>query len=308
MSKPGRPRWGGGGIRSVVPPCNKNLPVALRHLNRRQGRGQEDYDMLKHPRRSRLAAFLAAGLTVGAALLSAIPAAAAPAGAKPVTVGPAASAALLAATTTPATSPAPAGATPVAAVPPDTCLYGNCSEQTFCSDGTCVPGPPPACYDGYCIPQTPLCYDGYCVPQAWYVATSVITNGGLYQLGAAAPYVNTTSVTQSESRTLTITGSLTATLNGTFGVSGEAVSGAVAQVQPGVQASVSGSYAVAGTLNVPPGSVGYLYYGIVYVQTSGTVYSVDVSGHISTVAANVVATVPVNWGFLGETEPYIGNS
>jgi len=30
---------------------------------------------------------------------------------------------------------------------------------------------------------------------------------------------------------------------------------------------------VAGTLNVPPDSVGYLYYGIVYVQTSGTVYS-----------------------------------
>lgn len=263
--------------------------------------------MLKRSRRSPLAAFLAVGLIAAAALLSAIPAWSASAGATPVTAGPAASAALLAATT-PAPSPAPAGATPVAAAPPNTCLYGDCAEQTFCSDGTCVPGPPPACYEGYCIPQTPLCADGLCIPMAWYVAGDVKTNGGLYQLGAAVPYVNTTSVTQSESRTLTITGSLTATLNGTFGVSGEAVSGAVAQVQPGVQASISGSYAVAGMLNVPPDSVGLLYYGIVYVQTSGTVYSVSASGKIATVATNVVATAPVNWGWLGMVEPYVSNS
>jgi hypothetical protein len=142
----------------------------------------------------------------------------------------------------------------------------------------------------------------------WYVANSLLTNGGLYQLGAAAPYVNTTSINQSESRSMTISGTLTATLNGTFGVSGEEVNGAVLQVQPGVQASVGGSFTVAGTLNVPPDSVGLLYYGIVYVQTSGTVYSLGVSGKISTVATKVVATAPVNWGFLGEAEPYVGNS
>jgi|GEM_PF-3108272 len=247
--------------------------------------------MLDYRRRSRLAAFFAAGLTAGAILLSAIPASAAATGTKPVMAGSA------------------TGATLVAPAPPDTCLYGNCSEQTFCSDGTCVAGPPPACEYGYCIPQTPVCYDGYCVPQSWYVAHSVTTNGGLYQLGAALPYVNTTSITQSESSSLTISGSLTASLNGTFGVSNPAaISGAVAEVQPGVSAMIGGSYTISGTLNVPPLSVGYLYFGIIYDQTSGTVYSLNASGKISTVATNVIATVPVNWGYLGETAPYIANS
>jgi hypothetical protein len=264
--------------------------------------------MPKPSRRSRLAAFLTAVLTASAVFLPEIPASAASHRSNPVTASPATSADILTATTTRATPSDSAKATPVAAVPPNTCLYGNCSEQTFCSDGTCVPGPPPACGYGYCIPQTPVCYDGGCIPHSWYVATSLVTNGGLYQLGAAAPYVNTTSVTQSESETLTISGSLSASLNGTFGVSGEAVSGAVAQIEPGVSASVSGSYTVSGTLNVPPVSVGYLYYGIVYAQTSGTVYSVSASGQISTVATKVIATAPVNWGFLGEAEPYVSNS
>jgi hypothetical protein len=264
--------------------------------------------ILKYLRRSRLAAFATAGLAIGTAALSAIPASASSTGAAPATASRTTATALSAAVTTPGVTPAPAGATPVGPAPPNTCLYGNCSEQTFCSDGTCVPGPPPACEYGYCIPQTPLCYDGYCEPQTWYVATSLITNGGLYQLGAALPYVNTTSVTQSESSSLTISGSLTASLNGTFGVSNPAaISGAVAEIQPGVSAVIGGSYTVSGTLNVPPVSVGYLYYGIVYDQTSGTVYSLSAEGHISTVATKVVATVPVNWGYLGETEPYIGS-
>jgi hypothetical protein len=229
------------------------------------------------------------GLTTGATLVGSVPA--------------------VAATHSHATTAAAAasGAQPVSPSP-DVCLYGNCGEQTFCSQSTCVPGPPPACDDGYCIPQTPLCDDGYCVPQTWYVANSLITNGGLDELGAAEPYVNTTTVSQSESEGFTVTGTLTASLNGTFGVSGDSVGGAVAQIQPGATGSVSGSKTVTGTLNVPPDSVGDLYFGIVYDQTSGTVYSLSASGQITTVATNVVATAPVNFGWLGTTEPYTGTA
>lgn len=197
------------------------------------------------------------------------------------------------------------GAVTVTAPATYTCLYGTCTPHTFCSDTVCVPGPPPACAGGYCIPQTPICDYGYCIPQTWYVATSVVTNGGLYRIGTTFSDINTTTVTQSASESYEVSGSLTASINGTFGVGGEQVNGAVIQIEPGLKGQVTGSKTIDGSISVPPHSIGTLYFGIRYTKTSGTVYSVNTTGHITTVATGVVATDPRGWGYLQTIQPYV---
>lgn len=202
------------------------------------------------------------------------------------------------------------GVTIVSPPPPDNCLYGDCTPQTFCSDGTCVPGPPPACSSGYCIPQTPVDIFGSWIPQSWYVATSVITNEGLYQLGNPVLGVNPTPVDNPNCVTLSqaVTGTLTATLQGTFGVSNPAdISGAVAQIQPGVQASVGYTYTFSGSAPCPAETNTTIYFGINYVETTGTVYSLSAAGQITS-QPGVIAKAPTGWAYYTQYTPAIYGS
>lgn len=209
-----------------------------------------------------------------------------------------------------AASAAPAGGVSVVSPPPaNICLYGNCAEQPFCSDGTCVPGPPPACSSGYCIPQTPVSAFGVWVPQSWYVATSVITNEGLYRFGTPVVGDNPTSVDNPFCLSLaqTVSGSATASLQGSFGIDNPAdISGAVAEIQPGVSASVGYSYTFTGSAPCPPETNTTIYFGIGYVQTSGTVYSLSASGQITS-QTGVVATAPTGWAYYTQYTPAVTN-
>lgn len=212
---------------------------------------------------------------------------------------------------TSAASPAPTGTvTVVSPPPPSNCLYGNCKQQTFCSDGTCVPGPPPACLSGYCVPQTPVKLFGSWIPQSWYVAKRVITNEGLYQFGTPVVGDNPTPVDNPFCVTLsqTVYGSATATLQGTFGVDNPAViDGAVAEIQPGVSATVGYSYTFSGSAPCPPETNTTVYFGINYVETTGTVYSLSSSGHITS-QSDVVAKVPTGWAYYTQYTPAVSGS
>jgi len=214
-----------------------------------------------------------------------------------------------------AASPASAASAPAGTVtvvsppPPNNCLYGDCTQQTFCSDGTCVPGPPPACSSGYCIPQTPVSIFGAWIPQSWYVATSVITNEGLYQLGHPVVGANPTPVDNPNCVSLaqTVSGTLTASLQGTFGVDGPAVEGGVAEIQPGVTASVGYSYTFAGSAPCPAETNTTVYFGINYVETTGTVYSLSSSGQITS-HPGVIATAPTGFAYYTQYTPAIYSS
>lgn len=228
-----------------------------------------------------------------------------------VAVSLAAGAGVVAASPASAASAAPSGTvTIVSPPPPENCLYGNCAQQTFCSDGTCVPGPPPACSSGYCIPQTPVSIFGSWIPQSWYIATSVITNEGLYQLGTPVVGDNPTPVDNANCVSLSqaVNGSLTASLNGTFGVDDPAdISGAVAEIQPGVSATVGYTWTFSGSAPCPPETNTTVYFGINYVETSGTVYSLSVSGQITS-QSGVIAKVPVGWAYYTQFTPAISGS
>lgn len=208
---------------------------------------------------------------------------------------------------------APAGTvTVVSPPPPNNCLYGDCSQQTFCSDGTCVPGPPPACSSGYCIPQTPVSIFGAWIPQSWYVATSVITNEGLYQLGHPVVGDNPTPVDNPTCVSIaqTVSGTLAASLNGNFGVDGPGpagISGAVAEIQPGVTATVGYSYAFTGSAPCPAETNTTVYFGINYVETTGTVYSLSTTGQITS-QSGVIAKVPTGFAYYTQYTPAIYGS
>lgn len=222
-----------------------------------------------------------------------------------------AGAGLMAASPASAASAAPSGTvTIVSPPPPNNCLYGDCAQQTFCSDGTCVPGPPPACSSGYCIPQTPVSLFGSWIPQSWYIATSVITNEGLYQLGSPVVGDNPTPVDNPNCVNLsqTVSGTLTATLQGTFGIDNPAdISGAVAEIQPGVSASVGYSYTFAGSAPCPPQTNTTVYFGINYVETTGTVYSLSASGQITS-QPGVIAKAPTGWAYYTQFTPAVYGS
>jgi hypothetical protein len=241
--------------------------------------------MLRILKRRIVAAAVVVGLSMGAGLVAASPASAA--------------------------SAAASGAVTVVSPPPaNICLYGDCTQQTFCSHGTCVPGPPPACVSGYCIPQTPVSVFGSWIPQAWYVATSVTTNEGLYRIGNPVVGDNPTPVDNPSCVNLaqTVSGTLTATLQGTFGVHDPAaISGAVAEIQPGVSASVGYTYTFSGSAPCPPETNTTIYFGIGYVQTTGTVYSLSVSGQITS-QSGVVATVPTGWAYYTQYTPAVYSS
>jgi hypothetical protein len=241
--------------------------------------------MLKQFKRYVVAAVFAVALPIGAVLPVAGPAAAA--------------------------SATQAGSVTVASPPPtNVCLYGDCTQQTFCSNGTCVPGPPPACSSGYCIPQAPVNVFGVWVPQTWYIATSVITNEGLFRFGNPVTGDNPTQVDNPGCISLsqTVSGSATASLNGTFGVHNPAdISGAIAEIQPGVSASVGYSYTFGGSAPCPPETNTTIYFGIGYVQTNGTVYSLNASGQITS-RSGVVATAPTSWAYYTQYTPAVSGS
>jgi len=214
---------------------------------------------------------------------------------------------LVAASPASAASAPPGTVTVVSPPPPDNCLYGDCTQQTFCSNGTCVPGPPPACSSGYCIPQTPVSIFGVWIPQSWYVATSVITNEGLYQLGHPVVGDNPTPVDNPTCVSIaqTISGTLTATLQGNFGVDGPAaISGAVAEIQPGVTASVGYTYTFTGSAPCPAETNTTVYFGINYVETTGTVYSLSSTGQITS-QSGVIAKAPTGFAYYTQYTPAI---
>lgn len=85
---------------------------------------------------------------------------------------------------------------------------------------------------------------------------------------------------------------LTASLSGDIPV---APSG-IAKVTPGGQASVSGSDAEQGTVQVPAHGVGYIRFGIIYEQVQGTAFFRNIYGTVT--SATEVATVPVGFGYI----------
>lgn len=99
------------------------------------------------------------------------------------TVVLAAGAAVAGAVPADAVSAVPASAVPASVVPADS-------------------GPAPICWPAPVI----------CVPQTWYVATSVVINDGLLQLLPTSVEVNTTSASTTLDQTVTVTGSLTASV------------------------------------------------------------------------------------------------
>ena len=148
---------------------------------------------------------------------------------------------------------------------------------------------------------------GVWVPQSWYVATSVITNEGLFRFGNPVGADNPTPVDDPSCVSLaqTVSGNASATLQGTFGVdSPAAVAGAVAEIQPGVSASVGYSYTFSGSAPCPAETNTTIYFGIGYVQTTGTVYSLSASGQITS-QSDVVATAPTGWAYYIQYTPAV---
>jgi hypothetical protein len=150
----------------------------------------------------------------------------------------------------------------------------------------------------------PICwpFPVICVPQAWFVVSNVITNDGLLQLLPTSTEANTTTVATQMSQTVTVSGSLTATVTGNIGVPGSSI----AAVTPGGQASVSGSDAVQGFVNIPPGDIGSLQFGIIYIQENGTVFFRNVNGQVT--SSPQVATVPEGFGYIASVTPIINGA
>jgi hypothetical protein len=140
----------------------------------------------------------------------------------------------------------------------------------------------------------PICWPApkICVPQTWWVPTKVLTNDGLLQLLPTSVEANTTVQSTQMSQTVTVTGTLTASLSGDIPVA----PGGIAKVTPGGQASVSGSEAEQGTVQVPAHGVGYLKFGIIYERIQGTAFSRNIDGTVT--STTEVATIPVGFGYI----------
>jgi hypothetical protein len=164
------------------------------------------------------------------------------------------------------------------------------------STGPADSGPAPICWSQPVI----------CVPQTWYVATSVITNDGLDQLLPTSSEANTTATSTQMSQTVTVTGTLTLSLSGQIPVLPSGILTSVDQIQPGGQLQVGGSDAQQGTVQVPAGDIGYLQFGIIYIQTNGTAYFRNVNGQVT--SQPEVATVPVGFGYVASVAPIVSGS
>jgi hypothetical protein len=175
-----------------------------------------------------------------------------------------------------------AGAAVVAAAPAEAATATSTSADS---------GPAPICWSQPVI----------CVPQTWYVATNVITNDGLDQLLPTASEANTTATATQMSQTVTVTGQLTASLSGQIPVNPATILGAVSTLTLGGQAQVSGSDAQQGTVQVPAGDIGYLEFGIIYIQTNGIAYFRNINGQVT--SEPEVATVPVGFGYIASVAP-----
>lgn len=143
----------------------------------------------------------------------------------------------------------------------------------------------------------PVCWPApkVCVPQTWWVPTSVITNDGLLQLLPTAVEANTTAKSTQMTQTVTVTGTLTASVSGKIPVAPPGI----ADVTPGGSASISGSDAEQGFVQIPAHGVGYLKFGIVYEKIRGIAYFRNVNGKVT--SAPEVATVPVGFGYVAST-------
>jgi hypothetical protein len=160
--------------------------------------------------------------------------------------------------------------------------------------GSAASGPAPICWP----------FPKICVPQTWWVPAKVLTNDGLLQLLPTSVEANTTAKSTQMSQTVMVSGTLTATLTGSIPVAPNGI----AAVTPGGQASVSGSDAVQGTVQVPAHGVGYLKFGIIYEQVRGTAFFRNIDGTVT--SATEVATVPVGFGYIASDSPIqnAGNS
>jgi hypothetical protein len=149
----------------------------------------------------------------------------------------------------------------------------------------------------------PICWPApkICVPQTWWVPTKVITNDGLLQLLPTSVEANTTSKSTQMSQTVTVTGSLTATLSGSIPVAASSIAGAAGSISPGGSAMIQGSDAEEGTVQVPAHGVGYIKFGIVYERIQGIAYLRNVNGTVT--SAHEVATVPVGFGYVASDSP-----
>jgi hypothetical protein len=153
-------------------------------------------------------------------------------------------------------------------------------------------GPPPICWP---VPVV-------CVPQAWYVVSNVITNDGLLQLLPTSTEANTTTVATQMAQTVTVTGSLTASVTGNIGVPATNI----ASVTPGGTAMIQGSDAVQGFVSIPPGDIGSLQFGIIYIQENGTAFFRNVNGQVTSNPA--VAIVPEGFGYIASITPIISGA
>lgn len=153
----------------------------------------------------------------------------------------------------------------------------------------------------------PICWSApvICVPQTWYVPTSVITNDGLLQLLPTAVEANTTSGPTQMTQTVTVSGSLTASLSGDIPLDPAGIAGGVAKLVPGVSGTISGSDAEQGFVDIPAGYVGYLKFGIIYAQTNGIAYFRNINGQVT--SRPEVATAPIGFGYIASSAPIQNN-
>lgn len=181
-----------------------------------------------------------------------------------------------------------AGAATFTAAPADAATASSSSPSSSSASDS---GPAPICWSSPKI----------CVPQTWYVPDSVVSNDDILQLLPTITEANNSTASTQLSQTVTVSGQLTLGLSGSISVSPAALLGSLTSLTPSGQIQVSGSVAVQGTVQVPAGDLGYLKFGIIYEQVTGTAYSRDIFGVVT--SATETATVPIGFGYVASIAP-----